>query len=98
LSEGEQDIGDIMARADESLAGCSLLVPVMRDGKRLPASNIDLDTIRLYAKSQIARLPDWVRTLAPTMLPYEVEVSPALASLQKEVAAQVGHWSRTSVA
>lgn len=80
------DVHDLIGRADEVLPGRPLLVPVMRDGKRLPAGRRTLDEIRDETRRQIARLPRHVQALAPADPPYPVRISDALLRYQQQVA------------
>src|SRR5262249_2211641 len=48
--------GDVIARAEERHEGRRLLVPVMRDGRRLVAES--LETIRERARREITSLPN----------------------------------------
>jgi nicotinate phosphoribosyltransferase len=66
-----------------------LLVPVMRDGRRLAAPE-PLERARERAAAAIGILPERVRALEPADPPYAVEPSAALARLQREIEAQVG--------
>jgi nicotinate phosphoribosyltransferase len=80
---------DVIARADETLAGRPLLEQVMRGGERIEAGRVELDRARDHARDQILRLPDRVRALTPADPPYRVEVSEALQAYQDEVERQV---------
>nr|VFK46202.1 MAG: nicotinate phosphoribosyltransferase [Candidatus Kentron sp. TC] len=89
-AKGEWDMGDTIARADEDISGCrSLLVPVMKGGRRLfdylPEKKIGIETARSCAKKWIARLPVRIRRLKSIGPSYPVEVSAALSHYQKEV-------------
>ncbi len=53
---------DVLAFRQEALPAEALLIPVMRDGKRL-ATPQPLSSLRQYAATQLARLPDSLRTL-----------------------------------
>ncbi len=88
ISDNDRDLCDIIARADEDVAGRPLLVTVMHNGRRLPAGCVDLESARQYAQEQILRLPDHVRTIAPARPPYPVEVIRALSLYQKALEAQ----------
>ncbi|MBA4742406.1 MAG: nicotinate phosphoribosyltransferase [Azoarcus sp.] len=81
-------VGDVIARADESLAGEPLLHPVMRDGRRLhpPA---DLDALRTHAQESIARLPHALQALEAAEPGYPVSVSAALREHQQQVAERI---------
>ena len=89
MSERNRDTRDVIARVDEDLPGRPLLVPVMRNGARLMAGRIALESTRAYAQRQVARLPDRVRALAPAEPPYPVAVSRALAQFQEAVEGEV---------
>ena len=75
--------GDILTLEDDPQEGEPLIQPVMRAGKRLhaPAS---LTALRERARTQLARLPDGLRTLEKGP-DYPVQVSPALRDLAKAV-------------
>jgi nicotinate phosphoribosyltransferase len=89
VAEGEHDVRDTIGRAGEDLPGRPLLACVMRNGKRLPAGRVDLETARSYAREQIARLPADVQGIARTASSYPVDISVALAKYRDEVAAGV---------
>ncbi|CAF0696349.1 nicotinate phosphoribosyltransferase [Candidatus Methylacidithermus pantelleriae] len=72
---------DILALAGERVEGEPLLRPVMKDGKRLYAAR-PLDEIRRNVLEQLDRLPEGLRELTSSPIPYRVEISPGLASLQ----------------
>lgn len=84
-SDSAFDTGDIIARADEDLPGRPLLSDVMRGGKRLPHTVVDLDAVRRYAAGQFARLPASTRSIAACDRPYPVEASAALLDYHREV-------------
>ncbi|MCY3912992.1 MAG: nicotinate phosphoribosyltransferase [Chloroflexi bacterium] len=69
---------DVLGLAGEQADGQPLLEPVMRDGKRLPASRRSLDEIRTHAQRSLAALPARIRSLDPAAPPYRVEISAAL--------------------
>ncbi len=85
ISEGKQDIRDIIVCADENFQGRPLLIPVMEKGRRLPESIVNLNSIRNYAKEQVANLPSRIKSIAKPELPYPVDVSQALSDYQKKV-------------
>ena len=85
MAEGESDVRDVIGCADEHSVGRPLLVPMMREGKRLPSAAIDLSAARTYAREQVARLPERVRKMAAADPPYPVEVSKQLSDLQKRI-------------
>ena len=71
---------DAIALEDEDVpGGTPLLVPVMREGKRLPAGHSDLAEARERARQQRQALPPRWHALATADPPYPVEVSAALA-------------------
>ncbi len=72
-------IEDVVGRFDEELPGEPMLVPVMRDGKRLPGGRVSLEESRTYFQEQFKRLPSSVRALENTAA-YPVGVSRTLAS------------------
>ncbi len=76
---GGTAIGDVIARADESLPGTPLLEPVMRGGRRI-APPADLSVLQAAAKKAIAALPAERRILAPAPTPFPVVASPRLAA------------------
>ncbi|MFH2044426.1 MAG: nicotinate phosphoribosyltransferase [Pseudomonadota bacterium] len=85
ISEGKEDIRDVITRADENFEGRPLLIPVMKKGRRLPETTFDLNCIRNYTKKQVARLPAKIRAIAKVDFPYPVDVSKKLSDYQKKV-------------
>ncbi|MDD5558206.1 nicotinate phosphoribosyltransferase [Candidatus Methylomirabilis sp.] len=75
--------GDILTLEDDPQAGEPLIQPVMRAGKRL-ADTTPLSTLRKRARSQLAHLPQALRTLEKGP-DYPVQVSVALYDLAKAV-------------
>ena len=72
--------GDLLTLADHAKAGEALLQPVMLGGRRLqPAPS--LGDIRQRAKSELGRLPEALRQLAPGPHPYPVKVADDLIEL-----------------
>ena len=90
VSENGNDMRDVVAKANEHLPGRPLLEAVMRNGKRLPAGRVDLESARAHASQQIADLPDHIRVITPAEPPYLVEVSSELARYQEEIEDRVG--------
>jgi nicotinate phosphoribosyltransferase len=85
VSEAGRYARDIIARDGENLPGRPLIEAVMRNGERLPASRVDIETARDYARQHVAMLPDHIRAIAPAETPYPVEVSHKLSKYQKEI-------------
>lgn len=79
------DTCDTVARADEQLSGRPLLEAVMRNGERLAAGRVDIESARAHASRQAARLPNHVRAIKPAEPPYLVKVSPELSRYQKQI-------------
>jgi nicotinate phosphoribosyltransferase len=75
---------DAVTVEGDELPGEPLLVPVMRQGRRLAAPE-SLAAIRERAAAQLAKLPDHLRALDSAASPYRVEISPALRRLAAEV-------------
>ena len=76
--------GDQLRLASEAGTGVALLRPVMRGGRRIgPLPS--LDEVRRAHAQQMQALPERLRTLAPSPLPYPVEVSEAVRALAREV-------------
>ena len=71
--------GDTIGKPDEHLPGEPLLVPVMKDGRRLPQHDPGLQASRSWARQQIDHLPPQVRSLEATGRCYPVDVSLGIA-------------------
>ena len=82
-------VRDVIAAAQETHAGRPLLEWVMRDGRRLPAGEVQLDDVRAHAAEQVHALPERLRSLDPAHPPYPVVVSDRLRALQRELAAAI---------
>ena len=81
---------DVIALYDESASeGVPLLVPVMRDGKILPAGRSDLAGARARALQQRQALPACLHTLETDHAPYPVTVSKKLASARDRLEADL---------
>ncbi len=80
---------DVVTVEEDRRDGEPLLVPVMRNGRRLHAAE-SLDAIRARAAAQLARLPARCRGLEAAKRPYRVELSPALRRLADAVDRQAG--------
>jgi nicotinate phosphoribosyltransferase len=75
---------DILGIASESQPGAALLEPAMRGGARI-AGAPELGAVRSSALSQLAQLPERLRSLARAEPAYRVEMTAALKSLAEEV-------------
>jgi nicotinate phosphoribosyltransferase len=80
---------DVIAQHDEAQAGRPLLVPVMKDGRRLAAGQDDLQTARRRARDELNRLPAAVRALEPADPAYPVDISPALSQARDQLKARL---------
>ena len=78
--------GDTLTVAGDDPGGTPLLVPAMRQGRRLDAADA-LAAARVRLRVELARLPARLRTLDETE-PYPVRISPALVSLAAAVDAR----------
>lgn len=78
---------DTIGCADEDLPGLPLLQPVILSGRRAGPAVV-LDAIRRHATSEVARLPDALRSLAEACT-YPVDISPRLAMLEQAVRARI---------
>jgi len=75
---------DVVTVEGDPQPGEALLVPAMRNGKRIAAPE-SLASIRERAAGHLARLPDRLRVLEPAASPYRVEIAPALRELARQV-------------
>jgi nicotinate phosphoribosyltransferase len=75
--------GDILTLESDPGEGYPLILPVMRQGKRLAPAE-DLGTIRERLAGQLERLPEGVKRLRDPA-PYPVRISEALQDLAAEV-------------
>ena len=80
---------DIVTVEGDAQPGEPLLVPVMKNGRRLHAAE-SLEAIRARAAAQLARLPEALTSPVPAARPYEVEISPTLHALAGEVDRRTG--------
>jgi nicotinate phosphoribosyltransferase len=81
-------VRDTLGLADEDLPGRPLLVPVMKDGRRLPSFDESLDAARDRAAQELRRLPPAMRCLEVGIEPYPVAISMRLQSLRDELASK----------
>lgn len=79
--------GDLLALESEPPCGEPLLIPVMRNGRRL-APPEPLPVMRQRATEQLARLPERLRSL-DRVAPFEVTVSAALRALAVSMDAEI---------
>lgn len=75
---------DIVTVEGDEQAGEPLLIPVMREGRRLGAPE-PLERIRERARGGLERLPRRLADLETASAPYCVDISPALRRLAEEV-------------
>jgi nicotinate phosphoribosyltransferase len=75
--------GDILSLETDVQSGEPLVVPVMRAGKRIMSAPT-LAAIRERAASDLARLPEPLRQLAPDSH-YPVQIAEALLTLSREI-------------
>jgi nicotinate phosphoribosyltransferase len=71
--------GDVIGAYNEQLDGDPLLVPVMKNGKRLPQHQPTLPMAREWARSQVKALPSQLRSLGQTDYRYPVQVAARIA-------------------
>jgi nicotinate phosphoribosyltransferase len=74
--ENGRMIGDVIGRFDEPLPGEALLQPMMRQGA--PTTRIDLGESRCLFRREQSRLPDQLRAIEPSPVPYPVSFSECL--------------------
>ena len=80
---------DVVTVESDTQPGEPLLVPVMKNGRRLHAVET-LDLARSRAAAQLASLPERLRPLETSEVPYRVEIAPALRRLAAEVDRMTG--------
>jgi len=71
--------GDTIGQPDEQLDGEPLLMPVMKNGRRLLQHDPGLPASRSWARQQIDRLPPQLRSLEAIGWSYPVDISPGIA-------------------
>jgi len=76
-------LADCVSLADDPQPGQELLVPMMRDGRRL-ASPITLRELRTRTGQGVEQLPRPLRALTPAP-PYEVQISKSLRELAQSL-------------
>ncbi len=78
---------DVIASRDEQgIDGRPLLRKVMEGGRPLPGAYEPLSVTRQRAETEIAALPDRLRSIETPADPYAVEITPTLRRLQQQVA------------
>lgn len=90
--------GDVVTIEADRQPGEPLLVPVMRNGRRL-AEAPALAEVRAHAAAELARLPDVLRSLDDVKagaVPYPVEIAPALRRLAKIADGQLNEGAGAS--
>jgi nicotinate phosphoribosyltransferase len=90
VQQGGIAVRDVIAESDETAEGRSLLVPVMHEGKRLPAGRDTIAAARRRAAEEISRLPAVVQGLDRADPPYPVDVSSGLRHRYDKLAAARG--------
>jgi nicotinate phosphoribosyltransferase len=88
LDRGGFMAGDVLSLEGDEQEGMPLVVPVMRGGKRIAASE-PLEQIRARVLLQMQELPPRLREMAPGA-GYRVTVAPALRQLADEVDVRTG--------
>lgn len=87
--DGGQAGGDVIARAGESLPGRPLLVPVMKDGRRLPAGHTRMSEARARAHAEVASLPGRIQQLDRADPGYPVSLSPGVEAARDAMRAKL---------
>lgn len=80
---------DVVTVESDRQSGEPLLVPVMKNGRRLHAGE-GLDVARNRAAAQLAGLPERLGSLETSDIPYRVEIAPALRHLAAQVDRMAG--------
>lgn len=75
---------DVVSLEGDPQPGEPLLIPVMKNGRRLAASE-DLGMVRRRAASQLTKLPDSLAVLDKAPEPYRVDIAQAVCELADEV-------------
>jgi nicotinate phosphoribosyltransferase len=82
-------VQDVIGRFDEALPGERLLQPVMRQGR--PTSHINLEESRRRFQLELQRLPDHLRKLEASPVPYPVRFSERLQEDLDRIRAELAH-------
>jgi nicotinate phosphoribosyltransferase len=75
---------DVVSLEGDPQPGEPLLIPVMKNGRRLAAPE-DLGMVRRRAASQLTKLPDSLAVLDKAPEPYRVEIAQAVRELADQV-------------
>ena len=88
INRGGRTERDILASHEERLEGKPLLVQFTSAGRRVspPAA---LESVRERVRSELAQLPEEIRSLDTPPRPFRVELSPKLASLRQKLASEL---------
>ena len=88
INRGGRTERDILASHEERLEGKPLLVQFTSAGRRVspPAA---LESVRERVRSELAQLPEEIRSLDMPPRPFRVELSPKLASLRQKLASEL---------
>jgi nicotinate phosphoribosyltransferase len=83
-------VEDEIALHDETIEGTPLLVPVMREGRRLAAARTTLAQTRERVGAALGQLPEALRLLDSAPIPYPVRVSDRLRAEQSRLRDRLG--------
>jgi nicotinate phosphoribosyltransferase len=86
--ENGRMVRDVLARIDEDRPGRPLLVPVMKNGRRIESDAWNLDAARRRCRDQMGRLPSGLLELTPRAS-YPVVVSDRLESETRALEAEL---------
>jgi hypothetical protein len=81
-------VRDVIGRFDEPLPGQPLLQPLLR--KSQPQVRIDVRESRSRLQQELASLPESLRKLEPSRVPYPVTFSECLEADLEELRRQLG--------
>lgn len=80
VEEGGRAMHDLLGIWNDGQEGRPLLEQVMKDGRRVREGRVPLSEARARAQSELAALPERVRSLDPADPPYRVAITAALAA------------------
>lgn len=86
---------DILGTREDTCPGRPLLTQVMRAGKRLSSAPVDLAQVRERCLTEVASLPDAVRSLGTAQPRYPVELSAKLEADYDHVASEMAALAHT---